>query len=75
MALKAEAYWGAVDCKTGDEVLADNSKGAALCGYIDTYVTAVENSTGSLIIYYINFRAINFPCFLPYSFPVLHVIA
>jgi hypothetical protein len=60
MALKAGAYWGALGCKTGDEVLADKSKGVALCGYVDTYVTAAENSTGILIICYINFLAITF---------------
>jgi hypothetical protein len=37
-------------------------------------VTPVDNSTGSLTICYISFRTINFPCFLQYSFPVLHVI-
>jgi hypothetical protein len=42
--------------------------------YTETCVTPVEDSTGSLIIYYISFRTINFPCFPPYSFPVLHVI-
>jgi hypothetical protein len=30
----------------------------------------VENSTGSLIVYYTRFRNINFPCILPCSFPV-----
>jgi hypothetical protein len=40
----------------------------------DTNATRVENSTGCLIICYISFRTVNFPCFLPYSFPVLHVI-
>jgi hypothetical protein len=37
-------------------------------------LTPVTNSTGSLIIPYISFRTVNFPCFLPYSIPVLHVI-
>jgi hypothetical protein len=31
----------------------------------------VGNSTVSLIIHYVSFRTINFPCFLPYSFPIL----
>jgi hypothetical protein len=34
----------------------------------------VENSTNSLIIYYISFRTITFPCTLPYSFPVPQII-
>jgi hypothetical protein len=37
-------------------------------------VKPVENSVGSLIICYISFGTINFPYFLPFSFPVLHVI-
>jgi hypothetical protein len=31
----------------------------------------VEISTES---YYVSFHTINFPCFLPYFFPVLHVM-
>jgi hypothetical protein len=34
----------------------------------------VDKSTGNVIICYISFRTMNFLCFLPYSFPVLHVI-
>jgi hypothetical protein len=34
----------------------------------------VENSKQSPIIYYISFRTINFPCFLPYYVLVLYVI-
>jgi hypothetical protein len=37
-----------------------------------TGVTQIENSTESHIIRYVNFRYINFLCFLPYSFSVPH---
>jgi hypothetical protein len=40
----------------------------------ETSVTPVENATRILNICYISFHTINFPCFFPYSFPVLHVI-
>lgn len=37
-------------------------------------VRPVDNSVRTLIVCYISFPAINFPYFLPYSFPVLRVI-
>jgi hypothetical protein len=40
----------------------------------NTSLKPAENLTVSLIIHYVNFCAINFPCFLLYSFPNLHVI-
>jgi hypothetical protein len=42
--------------------------------YCTCSVKPVESATGSLTICYTSFRAIHFPYFLPYSFPVLHVI-
>jgi hypothetical protein len=32
----------------------------------------LENSAASLLVRYISLRTVNFPCFLPYSLPVLH---
>jgi hypothetical protein len=42
--------------------------------YYVAVVVHVGNSTASMIIYYIIFRTINFPCFFLYFLPVVHVI-
>jgi hypothetical protein len=34
-----------------------------------TIIRLIENTRKSLVIYYISFHTVNFPCFLPYSFP------
>jgi hypothetical protein len=36
--------------------------------------TRFEQSAGGPVICYLNFETVKFPCFLLYSFPVLHVI-
>lgn len=42
--------------------------------YTMSTVTSAENSTEILIILYISFRTLSFPCFLPHFLPVLHII-
>jgi hypothetical protein len=44
------------------------------CFIKGSHVTPVDMSMGNLMICYVRFRIINFPFFLPYSFPNLHVI-
>jgi hypothetical protein len=37
-------------------------------------VAPVENTSGSLVVYYMRFRNVNFPRFLPNFFAAVHVI-
>jgi hypothetical protein len=43
------------------------------CFKMNVVLRLVENSTKTPITCYISFRTVNFPCFLPCLFPVLHL--